>query len=247
MVSIQYLYARAYMQALAGEHVALNPSLAEIFARILSRQLEQEDNDIQFKSAFELMSKVFTFVATPPGSEGRPLTPGAYPADRLTAAELAARQVLQGTSDELVLHHAQNHQEPQHFTGTNGVRDIFAFDITSDVHGPFVHFGQSLIEGYNLADGDLVLFIDQGDFWADTDAMLADTLPEVQPHDNNALILLNGYPVSVDPSLQILGATLANPAGGNSLGDIENVQISLVTHAAITLAGGLQAYVETSL
>ncbi|MCG5526625.1 hypothetical protein LRB11_17115, partial [Ectothiorhodospira haloalkaliphila] len=62
-------YVNSFLQSLAGEGVELSEQLKGVFARILARQVDvDEDGQVTPKAAFETLGKVFTFVASPAGS-----------------------------------------------------------------------------------------------------------------------------------------------------------------------------------
>lgn len=88
MANKAQVYVDAFMQSLAGEGVELNPQLQQIFARILSRQVtvDEETNQVGLETAFNSLSRVFTFVATSdPGArpDGGPF---GYPSVRFEQA-----------------------------------------------------------------------------------------------------------------------------------------------------------------
>ncbi|MCG5526622.1 hypothetical protein LRB11_17100, partial [Ectothiorhodospira haloalkaliphila] len=62
-------YVDGFLKALAGEGVELNAQLKGVFSRILSRQVDvDEDGQVTPKPTFETLGKVFTFVSTPAAS-----------------------------------------------------------------------------------------------------------------------------------------------------------------------------------
>ncbi len=86
-------YITAYMQTLAGEEIELNDRLLDTFSGVLMRQLEEDaDGSIDPKSSYEMLAKVFTFVATP-GNE-RPVSPNHYSEEQIAQAEAAANDAV---------------------------------------------------------------------------------------------------------------------------------------------------------
>lgn len=60
-------FVNSFMNKLAGDGVKLPPSLQGVFVKILANQVtvDETTNLVTFASAFETLSKVFTFIATP--------------------------------------------------------------------------------------------------------------------------------------------------------------------------------------
>ncbi|WP_201245704.1 DUF1566 domain-containing protein [Halochromatium salexigens] len=96
--SVHEVYVTTFMQTLAGEGVGLNENLRSIFARILARQLDEEEGQINEGNAFEQLAKVFTFVASPSGN--RPDGP-VYDSTTVEAARNAANAAI-GPEDEAI-------------------------------------------------------------------------------------------------------------------------------------------------
>ena len=92
-------YATTFMQALAGEEVELNDNLQPIFARILARQLDDAEGQIEESGAFAQLVQVFTFVASP--LDWRPNSPLAYGSAAMDAARAAAQGVDDATTGRL--------------------------------------------------------------------------------------------------------------------------------------------------
>ena len=103
MTSIEQTFAQNVMQQLAGSDVELNSSLESIFARILSRQVQLDEDGVpQVGDAFKTLLQVFTFVATPAAGGGRPTSPFDY-GERLEAAIDAAKEQIKPESEYLTI------------------------------------------------------------------------------------------------------------------------------------------------
>lgn len=251
------VYAETFMQTLAGDGVSLNQRLSDMFARILARQLqEDEQGNISERGAFETLSKVFTFVVAPPSD--RPASPMLYTRDRVDAARQDAEQAARDAkgSGDCTIKQPQLDIATQTLTGTEGVRDIFVVEIYSDISDAFARFGQTTIQNYSHADGDVILFVDQNQspLWTEV-AMMTN---EVEPQAGNARIKFNTFGPDLGISyaegaiagqaqyLQIMGAGTDRPFGVG-IENITGVNFELATQQNIELAGGLEAYIAAHI
>jgi hypothetical protein len=104
-------------------------------------------------------------------------------------------------------------------TGTDGVRDVFTFYVDGDANGAFATFGAQTITGYNMADNDLVLLVDDS---ADTAwASVADFVTAGVSVGEPATISLNNAPE--DPAQSITIEGVAKVGFGNTLATLEGV------------------------
>jgi len=95
MVTRNLVFVQNAMQELAGDDVALSPTLYDVFANILAGRLPVTDVDIQIDSSFSVLLRIFTYIATPAGSDSaRPAGPLSYSQARLDAALASAQQAV---------------------------------------------------------------------------------------------------------------------------------------------------------
>lgn len=63
-MSKNQFFVNDFMKNLAGSEANLNVSLQNVFAKILANQIRIEKDEVTFDASFEVLSKVFTFIAT---------------------------------------------------------------------------------------------------------------------------------------------------------------------------------------
>ncbi|SEQ23345.1 surface protein [Ectothiorhodospira magna] len=85
-------FANTFMQSLAGNDIPVNDSLKGVFSRILSRQINvDEEGDVVITPTFETLAKVFTFVISPISDRPAAGPMGGYDNDQINAAKEEAQ------------------------------------------------------------------------------------------------------------------------------------------------------------
>ena len=245
MASLQEVFAKTAMQQLAATE--LNASLADIFARILSRQIIlDEQGNPQGSGAFDTLLQVFTFVATP--ANERPASPLQYGQERLgTALELARQQITDGVPEQEPVPESfelRFASESNNLVGEAGVQDFFIVEMRSDALGAFADFGKVNLSGFNQMEGDRLIFVDQNNLWSQVSQV---QLADLQPNEGNARLVFNNDPgVSSPGQLQQLtlnGIETTRPFG-NTLEDLQGIAVEVITGEGLDMAGSWQAYLE---
>lgn len=141
-----------------------------------------------------------------------------------------------GTGDNYRLVYAQDGQTEQSLQGQSGVKDVFIFNHRYDANGSFADFGQVTLSGYNRAEGDLIVFVDQSNT---ANITISDFSNYVQPQAGNARIEFNTNPDGNHALqwLQIMGAQTSGNPFGLTVSDITNVDFVNITQQQVDTVG----------
>lgn len=251
-----FQFAEAAMRGLSNGDAS--GTLLGVFARILSRQvsIDTDTGEINLPSgAFDTLLSVFTYVSTPASSHNRPDNgPLGFSRSRLEEVKEQAKNEVdvetptenptEEPSDTPYLRELVDGEERQAVMGEDGVQDIFIVPIVEDQYnGAFANIGEAVIQNYQQADGDIVLFVGQQNQW---NAISDMSMTRVEPQGGNAKLIFNNDHSQSAPdqhqSLQIEGAEVSSPFGVTPA-NITNVDLEFATQASIDAAGGFANYV----
>lgn len=204
-----------------------------LYAARIDRVYSDTDNrDPDFSAALILMNS--TPIRTNPNVSGIP--------DNLVEVVETAKARIDDPSDQppatdYILHEATDQTVEQALQGTDGVKDIFVLNYSYDLNGGFSSFGQVTINGYNKADGDVIVFVDQNNT---ENITISDFTNEVQPQAGHAKIIFGIYPDQDhnDQWIKIIGAETQYPFA-NKVEDIIAVDFVNTTQQHLDTVGSV--------